>query len=199
MGLDSVELIMTMEKTFNKEVPDPIAESIYTVGDATQWFYDNIKIKSSNRKLQNDILSEINHALKQARITKEEIFLETPLRETFPSRGSTIIQQWSIFQKQIALKTPQLPPADYYHTPPQAKRFLGMPIYTPIPSLLENNVSRLVECIGALNYKELVDFDNISSLFEVFIIMMSITEDRGGVDINEVYWDSSFINDLGFD
>lgn len=37
MGLDIVELIYSFERYFNVELPDAVAESIYTVGDVAEW------------------------------------------------------------------------------------------------------------------------------------------------------------------
>ena len=40
-SLDLVELIMTLEEEFNKEIPDEVAASIVTVADALNYINDN--------------------------------------------------------------------------------------------------------------------------------------------------------------
>ena len=42
-SLDTVELIMELEKEFNVSIPDEEAEKIQTVGDAVTYLKDNVK------------------------------------------------------------------------------------------------------------------------------------------------------------
>lgn len=44
MGLDIVELIYSFERYFNVEVPDAVAESIYTVGDVAEWLSQQLGV-----------------------------------------------------------------------------------------------------------------------------------------------------------
>jgi acyl carrier protein len=49
MGLDSVELVMEVEKTFNIRIPDAEAEKIYTVGDFYEVVWRHLKGRHSNK------------------------------------------------------------------------------------------------------------------------------------------------------
>lgn len=42
-SLDTVELVMEFEKTFNITIPDEFAEKITTVGDAIKYLKENLK------------------------------------------------------------------------------------------------------------------------------------------------------------
>ncbi|MEL7003840.1 MAG: hypothetical protein AAFN93_14045, partial [Bacteroidota bacterium] len=79
------------------------------------------------------------------------------------------------------------------------RQILGLTYYKPKSPFLNSSFERLIECIGALNYLELVDFDNITSLFEIRIAVMGITCGTTGVNAKEVFWESSFTSDLGID
>ena len=46
-SLDTVELIMELEKAFNISIPDDDAEKIATVGDAIEYLEENAKEKAS--------------------------------------------------------------------------------------------------------------------------------------------------------
>jgi len=49
MGMDSVELIMSFEIYLKLEVPDAVAENIYTVGDAATWFSQQLGVAGQHQ------------------------------------------------------------------------------------------------------------------------------------------------------
>lgn len=49
MGLDSVELIMEIEKAFAIKIPDEEAEKLITVGDVHNWVWNHIEEKNSTK------------------------------------------------------------------------------------------------------------------------------------------------------
>ena len=44
MGLDTVELMVSLERYFGLEIPDSIAETIYTVGDLATWLSQQLGV-----------------------------------------------------------------------------------------------------------------------------------------------------------
>jgi acyl carrier protein len=62
MGLDSVELIMEIEKAFEISIQDEEAQKIITVGDIYNctWSYIN-KRKEANKKEMETIINQIIH------------------------------------------------------------------------------------------------------------------------------------------
>ena len=48
-SLDTVELIMELEKEFNINIPDEAAERITTVGEAIKYLEENVKIKRGRK------------------------------------------------------------------------------------------------------------------------------------------------------
>ena len=61
------------------------------------------------------------------------------------------------------------------------------------------NFYRFVECIGALNYQKFVDFDHLTSLFEITIATIGITQEQCQMDVDEIFVESSFAYHLGID
>jgi hypothetical protein len=57
----------------------------------------------------------------------------------------------------------------------------------------------LIDCICGLNYEQLLDFGHLTSRYEVMVAVMAITGDKSGVEIQSIFWDSSFTMDLGMD
>ena len=76
---------------------------------------------------------------------------------------------------------------------------MGIKLYRPKPAFLESDFRRLVECVGGLNYETFINFDRITSRFEIDIAVIGITCDQSGVGIDEVFLESFFTNDLGID
>ena len=96
-------------------------------------------------------------------------------------------------------KIPPLKKSDHIELKSKKNSLLKSLSFNTKPPFLKNTVCRLIECIGGLNYTTLIEFDEISELFEVKIIIIGITSDKCGVNVDEVFWESSFVNDLGID
>ncbi|MEM1135978.1 MAG: hypothetical protein AAGI07_09065 [Bacteroidota bacterium] len=196
MGLDSVELLMAIEKKFQMEVPDIEAEKMYTVGDVTMWFYKNLVLNPSKISLEGELLKKVNETFYNLNLITEEIKLSDKLNQIILEENRKKI--WKDIARDIGYKIPPLHKSDFGIIE-KKKNFLGLTYYDSPPPFLESNVSRFIECLGGLNFEKLVDFNNISSLFEVKIAVMGITLERCGVEIHEIYWESSFTDDLGID
>lgn len=196
MGLDSVELLMRFEKEFKKNVPDLDAEKIGTVADMSNWFYKNLEVYKPDRQLQNEIFTLIKKALKDSGLTAN-VSYEQKLKEIIPK--DFLEQTWERIASNLKLKIPKLNKQDLSDSEFKDVKVLGVRLYKAKPAFLESDFKRLVECVGGLNYKTFVDFDHITSLFEINIAVIGITYDQCGVDIDEVFLESSFANDLGID
>ena len=62
MGLDTVELILSIEETFDIEIPDAVAEKIYTVGDLHAFVFSELtrlERPNINREIDFDILRSL--------------------------------------------------------------------------------------------------------------------------------------------
>ena len=57
---------------------------------------------------------------------------------------------------------------------------------------------RYVDLICAVNYRKLIK-QNVQNQYEVMIAVMGMTIEKIGVSPFEVFWTSSFTNDLGID
>lgn len=193
MGMDSVELMMRFEKEFKIDIPDPAAEYMAVVGDVITWIYHNIDIATPDKHLYDDLARRLIEGLKTIGIV-ETIAPHTTLRNIIPKE--TLPASWYSLSENSGLMLPELFKQDLPTYKKKRIRLFKPPKY---PSPLDLEFKRLVECTGALEYQKFVDFDHITSLFEVTIAVMGITYEQSGVDIQEAHWDAYFTNDLGID
>lgn len=196
MGLDSVELLMRFEKEFKKDVPDEDAATLYTVDDVANWFFNNLVIHSPDKGVKQQILDKLQLAL-QTLNSKAGFKENDVLRDFIPKKN--LRSFWRDLEFELKLKIPKLNPQDFTEEKLKDIKILGITISRPKQAVLDMQFIRFIECIGAMNYEKLVDFDAISSLFEITIATIAITHEKCGVAIDEIFVTSSFTNDLGID
>jgi hypothetical protein len=208
MSLDTVELIMDFEEKFKINIPDEEAAKMATVREAAEGILKYIQLREPERDLFGEVLGRIRVALEKIGIRPGELGPETRLRTIFS--GEDVKSQWQQFENALGLQIPGLTLTDLGEAgaprdEPRERKLFGIkiPSYSfyqrPDPPFLENDVGRLVDCICGLNHEQLVDFDHLTSRYEVMVGVMVITSDKSGVEITSIFRDSSFTNDLGMD
>ena len=193
MGLDSVELLMQIEDEFKIKISDQDAQNIFTVGDLTNYIYQNSTIKFPDNCLKTQILNSIKSAFTVLEFpanldlnnTVGEFLAKDDLKATLKKLEET-----------INLKLPELNPQDLKIEKIEGVKIFGFNIIRVKPPILDMTFERLIECVGALNYPDFIDFDNITNYFEILIVVMGITQLKSGVDIDEIFVSSSFVYDL---
>jgi acyl carrier protein len=199
MGLDSVELLVEVEKFFDITISNQEAEHIYTVEDFAKIIskYTSFHQKESTLfdkmklKLEGYFLDKLN----------TKISAESLLEDLLPFRNRQ--QIWTNLALYLVLDLPHLNKPDLtenYH--PKNVKFLGITINTIFekkPLLKDKSITNLVDWIIALNYKTLFNPLIINNLYEVERIIIGITSEKIGVDVNDIEVYHSFTNDLGID
>lgn len=196
MGLDSVELLIQFEKKFKKDVPDQVAEKIYTIGDMANWLYNNVSIHHPDQQLKDAIFNLVKAAFKRLDL-QNDFNYQHKIKDIVPK--SDLVDIWRKLEQELNLKIPELNPQDLTNKKLKEVKVLGIIIARPKPPILNMSFDRFIECIGALNYEKFVNFDSLTSFFEVKIAVMGITKEQCGLDIDEIFMDRSFTNDLGMD
>jgi hypothetical protein len=107
MGLDSVELLVEVEKTFGIEIPDLEAEKIVTVGDFYEAVWGKIKEKESDKCNSAILFYQLRTLLqKKYNIDRDKITPKTLLEDIIPKRKRR--NEWKNIQKEIDLIFPRL-------------------------------------------------------------------------------------------
>lgn len=197
MGMDSVELLMRLEEVFGKEVPDVEAENIATVEQMVDWFYKNLVIHSNTKSSKDQILDKVNQTFKSLGLTAYPIKETEVLYNVFPK--SNLKSTWKSFGELMSCIMPKLQKADFMEKAPNDNKILGIRYRKTKSTFLSNNMERLIYCIGALNYMDFVNLDILTSRFDIEIVVMGVIVEQVGIEIDEIYLNSSFTSDLGID
>lgn len=203
MGLDTVDLMIEFERKFRISIPDPEAAKMATVRQAAEGILKHMQLKEPERDLFGEVLARIRAALDATGIRAGELQPGTKLKTIFS--GENVADQWQQFEHVLGLHIPALTKADLGEpVEPRVRKLFGMPLSShsfdqPDSPFLERDVNRLVDCICGLNHERFIDFDHLTSRYEVIVAVMVITSDRSGVEITSIFWDSSFTSELGMD
>jgi hypothetical protein len=197
MGLDTVELIYTIERHFSIDVPDPVCEKLYTVGDVANYFSQRLGVVGVRQS-----------AMREAVVQQLSGLLELP-PDAFAENNMTMVGQLlpdtaavARFQRLISncgLEPPKLSGKVRPEVvqPSMLEKLLGItPVPTPTP-WYARPLSALADWTVATNYQQLPMPP--ASEYEVERIIMGITSDKSGVPVAEILLTSSFVYDLRMD
>lgn len=203
MGLDSVELIVEVEKFFNIEIPDNDVEQVFTVEDFAKTVSNHLTFQLIESDIFEEIFNKIRDYFVHKLLCKIDSFqLELPLENLFiyDDKEGT----WNKMQQYLALKIPKLSNTDLIENyQPKSVRFFGVTIDTSFkkqPILRDKTVKDLVDWIISINYKSLlINPQKISNLYEVERAIVGITSEKCGIDVQDIELYHRFTNDLGID
>ncbi|XLS27647.1 phosphopantetheine-binding protein [Flavobacteriaceae bacterium M23B6Z8] len=197
MGLDSVELVMSIEDKFGIRIKDSEAEKIYTIQDFADIVFNRISKNPTDKCLTQIVFYRIRKALRNLTSTVKEIRPDMKISEFFTQ--SELKEKWSQLKTEVELELPDLVALDFnpelgYHV-----KIFGIKTIKRTTPVSKGTLRQLVDWTISLNRDELIDIEKISSKYEVERIICGITEDRIGVPISEIELHHSFKNDLGID
>jgi acyl carrier protein len=195
MGLDSVELVMEVEKYFNIQIPDQQAEKILTVQNMVGAVAGHLSITSNNTKLRDSTADKIQNILLELNLIDKRIALSdsifmvlTPLQKN----------NWSLVENHLGMIVPK----PYFKEEKQQglwnKIKHGLS-WTPMYEWKQITFEHFVAAICSKNCAVLVNPATIKNMFEIYVAVMSITVDKIGVDEYEITPEKYFTNDLGVD
>lgn len=112
-------------------------------------------------------------------------------------------QTWDNLGMYLGLKIPNLNKPDLTgNYKPKNIKFLGITINTIFekkPLIKNQSVSNLTDWIISINYKSLFNPLIVNNLYEIERIVIGITSEKIGIDVNDIELYYSFTNDLGID
>ena len=197
MGLDSVELIMTIEDKFGIAIPDAECEQIYTVQDMADSVFEKIKVEPNEKCLSQIVFYRIRKVFETFGNEKRNITPNTKMSELLSK--TDLKNDWTRLGIRVGLKIPDLVDLDLDKTLNKEVKFLGFKIFDRTEPVAENTLRKFTDWIISMNYDKLISIENISSKYEIERIICGITEDRIGVPVSEIELHHSFTNDLGID
>ncbi len=195
MGLDSVELVMEMEKYFSIQIPDPEAEKITTIQKMVDCVAKHLSVSNNSIELRDAIVDKIQTILIKINLTDKPLNPTAPVFLTLPPKNKSI---WQSFINELALIVPK---------PETMGKSGGTFInniktklsWNPLYDWTEITVEQFASAICARNCATLIDRSAIKNTYEIYVAVTSITVDKIGVDYYEITPEKSFTNDLGVD
>ncbi|NME71605.1 acyl carrier protein [Flammeovirga aprica] len=196
MGLDTVELLMTVEELFDIRISDKEAETIYTVGEFAQSVYEKANLSDSQNHIFETVLSDIIEAFEKIDSTKI-LRPDTIIIDALPNKH--LGKEWSQLQKLSSYSIPNLAKIDLNPSIEKTKTFLGFTLYVEQEPLTKGTIRDLVDWVISIHYKEFLPIEKIASLYEVERVICGVLNEYYGVEINEIRMDSNIVKDLGID
>jgi acyl carrier protein len=195
MGLDSVELIMEVEKYFRISIPDPEAEKAYTVQAMVDTVARHLNVTDESTELRDNIFERVNQALLKLGLTETPVALTEHISKyLYPKNKET----WEAFKNGLQLEVPK-PETSNRDSKKLIDKIKFAIKWTPMYDWSSITIDQFVAAICANNHEELIDKEHIKSTYEIYIAVTSITVDKIGVDYYEIAPEKSFTTDLGVD
>ena len=195
MGLDSVELIMEVEKYFGISILDREAEVTFTIQDMVNVVARHLDITNENTELREIVFDKVNQALLNLSLINAPIKLTEYISKYLSPDDGEI---WDALKNELKLDVPK---PDIIGR--DSKKFIDKIKFamnwTPMYDWSSITVEQFIAAISAINCDKLIDKDFIRSTYEIYIAITAITVDKIGVDYYEISPDKSFTQDLGVD
>jgi acyl carrier protein len=195
MGLDSIELLMEIEKYFGISIPDNEAEKIYTVQKMVDSVAAHLNITNDSLELRDKVFRKVIVSIQELGWTTQKIDLTDLISDFIPVDNKAV---WIELRKSLKLSVPGI---EFIRS--GSNRFSDnlKKLINWIPGYDGNQITfeQFVTAICANNYDVLIEKENIKTKYEIYIAVVGITVDKIGVDYYEVAPDKSFTTDLGVD
>lgn len=191
MGLDSVELVIEVEKFFKIQIADSQAEKINTVEDFTNIVAQHLNITSNIMELREKVFLNFVEELRKR--GSDQMIVLTDKIADYLEPSCVLYLNWEF---KYVLETPKAVNINDDRSLNNLKKCMG---WLPNYEWALLSVEDFIIAICANNYKKLINIQEIKSTFEIFIAIVGITADKIGVDVFEINLKKSFTTDLGID
>jgi acyl carrier protein len=192
MGLDTVELAMSFERYFGLEIPDSVSETLYTVGDVSSWFSQQLGVAGQRQSVVRVAVAE--QLLRELPPNSDEA---TPLCQLLPEAATLKTLRYALRERRgLLLPLLAAPPATPA-SPSLWERLTGQQL-TTTPHWTTQTLASLIDWVVAYNYQKLLG-PPFTSQYEVEQAVIGLTSEKSGVEVEEIRLQDSFTNELGMD
>lgn len=190
MGLDSVELIMDVEKHFSIAIPDPEAEKAATVGQLVDCVAAILGVDKYDFTVRDKTFSLVKEELLNLVPDLQDFPLTTIVSDILDFNDKTLI---GFLENSLNLKLPS------FGEKGSISKILER--FHTFRTLDSTTLSweRYMDIILAHNLERLNPPLKYTSKYEIYIVVMRITVEKIGVDYVEIGLEKSFTDDLGVD
>jgi acyl carrier protein len=182
LGLDSVELVLAIEKEFGVEIPDHDVVQISTVGQMYEWLRVNLRSTKPAQCMTQRLFYKVRRALiSNHGIPKQSISLDSRLKDLVPA--NELKDAWPYLTLFAELDFPRLDK-----------------VWWPVPrrhSTEGLTLRELLTAMTTLNREKLVVEPGSDD--DIWVRLTEVIHRQTSVDLREIQPDAHFSRDLGVD
>jgi|SRR5690554_3650934 len=197
MGLDSVELVVSVEDKFGIRIPDAECEQISTVQDFADSVYKRILVNPTEKCLTQIVFYRIRKAFQKLNLSETEIKPDTKISELLTQ--TDLKENWKRIETELGLKLPELVSLDFNQNLDTHVKFLGFRTIKRNQPVTKGTIRQLIDWTISLNFDKTIDIGKITNKYEVERIISGIISEKMGIPINEIELRHSIATDLGID
>lgn len=195
MGLDSVELLYTVEKHFKIKIPDREAEKIRTVEDFADCVAKYINLDAdSGCKSQYLFYVLRAYFTEEYSFDKNKFLPSTLLDDIYPMDSRQ--ERWNKLSDDLGLELPMLKQVDLGIKQKEGF-FSSLFSSRERVQIGEYNIRDLLNWLLALNYQQLIKLDQVFSKSEITRTIIGIISETQGIDVEDIQPFHSISQDLG--
>lgn len=197
MGLDSVEILVRVEKYFDISVPDSEAEEIATVQNFADCVFAKVTINPTEKCKSQMLFYKLRtYFVDKKEFNKGHIRPDSKIKELITGDLQTT---WDDIEKYLKLSLPALSDLDINPKKEREVRVLGLKIWTRKSPVTIGTISDLVNWILAKNYDTLINPKFLFDKADVEKIIIGIISDSMGIPVDEIKLEHTITSDLGID
>jgi acyl carrier protein len=195
MGLDSIELVMEVEKHFSISIPDQEAEKAYTVGKLVDCVAKILDVKRYDFTLRENTFAFIKSTLQSSVVNLPDFISTDKVSTSLDTKDKLLLVS---LEDKLKLKLPGLDTkmSDVNGVLSRLQKWFRFIEEIDFETI---TWKKYVDIILAFNLDKLIPSIQYNSKYEIYIAIMRITVDKIGVDYSEIGIEKSFTDDLGVD
>jgi acyl carrier protein len=198
MGLDSVALLVDVEKHFDITIQNNEASNIYTLQDFADCVFKKVTLNPSQQCKSQVLFYRLRACfIDKLLADKKELLLVTKIKDII--RGFDLKEAWPEIENAMNLKLPTLSVLDFDPSKEKDIKILGLKFWRRRTPVTEGTISDLVYWMLSLNYNKLIDPKNLCNKADIERIVIGITSEATGIPVDEIKLEHSITGDLGID
>lgn len=195
MGLDSVELIMEVEKHFSISIPDKEAEKAYTIGKLVNCVANILEVTSYDFSLREKTFKLFKEELLTLKKELSDFTINKKVIDSLDIKDKSLT---GTIENKLNLTLPGI----YFK--PEEPKGIWIKVNTWLIDKDEidfKNITwkRYIDITLAANLEKVILPTAYKSKYEIYLAVMRITVDKIGVEYEEIGIEKSFTDDLGVD
>lgn len=197
MGLDSVELLINVEKYFDIAIPDPEAAAIVTVQNFIDCVYAKVSLNPTEKCKPQILFYKLRHYFVANHLgRKNDITPDLKIRDLIKT---DLHETWAGLERHLKLDLPTLSELGLSPEPEIRKGIFGIKFRIKPNPVTEGTLGHLVNWSLSRNYGTLISPRHLFDKGDIERIVIGIISDSVGIPVHEIKLEHKICSDLGID